>query len=277
MNEMKQIGVPLALVLCCGLAACTDKAPTTPSTPQNAPAPPARVVSNAPPEIADLRLSAGQVEAGDQIQATGFVSDAETPLDQLTYDWAATPSQGTFTGSGPQLFWRAPAGQKTPDLYTLTLTTTEKYKSNGDIQTNTSSRSATVHYNDSPAEVKQIGSNFLRDFGDFSKTPQQCVSYFSNSCASGKAAELSDITNNRELYHILGSTFTPANLSIDKTRTNATVSGPCTFDDIRNASQAHRHLSGTCVLTAVYENFQWWLCLSNFNDGTINLKASLTH
>jgi hypothetical protein len=71
----------------------------TPVTPPPVVEPP--VVRNDAPIISSITVSSPRVEADQAVVSTAFVSDAETPLDQLTYQWSATPVNGTFTGSGP--------------------------------------------------------------------------------------------------------------------------------------------------------------------------------
>ena len=64
---------------------------------------------------------------------------------------------------------------------------TEAYTSAGQAKQNIVSKSTTVHYNDSPAEVKFLGYDFLvLKFGNFNVSPAEAVSNFSDSCP-GKA------------------------------------------------------------------------------------------
>src|SRR5205085_9676256 len=155
-----------------------------------------------------------RVEADDEVVVTAYVRDAETPLDQLAYGWTAAPANGTFIGTGPQVRWRAPHLQPTPDLYTLTLSITEKYTQNGGGGENKVSRTAQVHYNDSYRKIYKLTSDFLTDFGNFSVRPQQTVRNFSDSC-QGKVAELHDVQDNRANYHILAATFTIARIDLN--------------------------------------------------------------
>ena len=209
--------------------------------------------------------------------------DAETPLSQLTYTWSASPQTGTFSGnsfSGNQalITWRPPKGQTTPNVYTVTLTVSEAFTSAGQARQNIVSNSATVHYNDSPAEVQELGYDFLvRKFGNFNVSPADAVSNFSDSC-SGKAAELGEITDNRANFHILSASFSSTTPAFNSSLTAGTVEGPCQFEDIPNTgpNAGHREfVSGTCVLTTVYENFRWLLCQSNFDPPYQTTLASL--
>jgi len=239
-------------------------------------------VTNTPPVIESLAIGA-RAEADRPIQIAATVKDAETSLSQLTYTWAASPQNGIFSGSsisGSQalIMWRPPKGEKTPDLYTVTLTVSEAYTSAGQAKQNSVSSSTTVHYNDSPAEMKTLGYDFLvYKFGNFNVSPAEAVSNFSDNCR-GKAAELDQIETNRQDFHILGASFPAPVATLDGSLTAGTVEGPCTFEDIPKSGPnvGHREfVSGTCLLTTVYENFRWFLCDSFFNPPYNTTPVSL--
>ena len=119
------------------MLACACGGPTTPSggtTPPPVvipPPPPPPPPPNNAPTITSVTLSSPRVEADQEVVVTASVADDVTPIDQLTYEWSAKPVDGTFSGSGPQVRWRAPHGQPTPSLYTLTLTVIENYVESG--------------------------------------------------------------------------------------------------------------------------------------------------
>jgi hypothetical protein len=237
-------------------------------TPPTPPTPPP-VVVNTPPVIQSIAVSSPRVDATDEIQVTSVVQDAETPLEQLTYTWSASPAIGTFTGTGAQVRWRpptagSPEASAMPVLYTLTLTVTERYTSAGEQKQNSASSTAQVHYNNSVAEISKLSMDFLTDFTTYSVTPEQCVRNFSDSCR-GKRAELTDVQQNRELFQILGGQFSVSSVTLNSDKTSANVVAPCTFFDIVKATGVHETVSGTCLLTAVYENWRWFLCDSNFS------------
>jgi hypothetical protein len=228
------------------------------------------VVNNTAPTIESVTIASSRAEANREIEVTASVKDAETPIDRLMYAWSAAPSSGTFTGSGATAMWRPPAGRTTPDLYTITLTVTESFTSAGRPKLNTVSSSASVHYNDSPAEVAFLAKDFLENkFGDFTVSPADAVSNFSDSCR-GKADERRDVELNRENFRILSATYTVDSINIFSGDSRATVRGRCVFEDIPksgpNAGRQQR-VAGICTLENVYENFKWFLCSSNF-DGT---------
>ena len=245
----------------CGGSSTTPSSPTP--TPQPQPTP------NAAPTIVSLTASSQRVDADAEVTLTAVVQDAETPLDQLTYQWSSTPIGGDFIGSGAQIRWRAPRGQTTPAIYSIKLTVVEKYVSAGQPAQQDVSKSVDVHYNDSPAEVRRIGMRFLTElFPDFTVAPAAAVQDFSVSCP-GKGFELSDVTNNRKNFHILSGSYSPGPIDFDSTKTSATVSGQCTFVDIptdpTNPFYNRREsVTGICTLTAVYESWRWYLCNSSF-------------
>jgi hypothetical protein len=238
------------------------------------------VVNNTAPTIESVTISTPRAEANREIQVTASVKDAETPVDQLTYTWSASPQNGTFTGSGAAAMWRPPAGQTTPDLYTIALTVTERFTSAGQPKTNTVSSSATVHYNDSPAEVTFLGKDFLEaKFGNYNVSPAEAVSNFSdsNSCRNSKASELSDVERNRKNFRILSATYSVDAIAFNVDNTRATVRGRCVFEDIPNSgvnAGKPQRVTGICTLTNVYENFRWFLCGSEFS-GTGTTLLSL--
>jgi hypothetical protein len=254
-------------------------------------APPPTV--NTPPTIESIAIGA-RAEADQAIQIAATVKDAETPISQLTYTWSASPQSGTFSGnsvSGSQavVMWRAPKGQKTPDLYTVTLTVSEAYTAAGQARQNVVSANATVHYNDSPAEVNAVAYDFLvYKFGNFSVSPAEAVINFSDSsqdqpdgktCSEQKAWELADVKFNRENFHILGASFTETTTSFNvPLMTYGSIDGRCQFEDIPNDGPnagRRQFVNGICHLTAAYENFRWLLCVSNFDGVGDPVLASL--
>jgi hypothetical protein len=262
------------------MSACSGTSTNpTPVTPPPAVVPP--VVRNDVPVIASMSLSSPRVEADQDVVVTAYVADAETPLDQLKYQWSATPVNGTFAGSGPIATWHAPRQQTTPDTYTLKLLILEDYTSAGQPQQNSVSSSIQVHYNDSPREIMTIGMKFLTElFPTYTIPANQAVVDFSDSC-SGKDGEYNDVVNNRANFQILSGTYTNVTVTPNADRTYADVSGTCVFSDIPKDPAnpnfgKHETVTGTCKLTAIYENWKWWLCSSSF-DGHGVSAASLRY
>jgi hypothetical protein len=227
---------------------------------------------NAPPVIRSLSVGP-RVEADDDVSVTADVADADTPLDQLTYEWSVAPAHGVFVGSGRQVVWKAPRGEPTPDVYVFSLTVTDRYMSGGAQRESKASSSLPVHYNDSHGETAGLGLAFLRDFANYSVSPEQVVRNFSDSCP-GKLAELQVIQNNRRDYQILGGDFSVALTGLYDNRTVGEIIAPCTFRNLSKATGKTETTSGTCTLTTVYENWKWQLCASRFSTSTAAMRLS---
>jgi hypothetical protein len=267
--------VILVLASGCGSPTTPTRPPSTPpvDTPPPPPPPP---TPNKAPIISSLTLSSPRVEADQEVVATAIVEDDVTPIDQLTYEWSARPVNGTFTGSGRQVRWRAPHLQTTPDTYTLTLMVTEKYTEIGVAKENKTTATVQLHYNDSYADISKLSLDFLNDFATYSMSPEQCVRNFSDSCR-GKADELNDIRANRTNFQIQSARLgTPAVL-FDANMTFANSDVPCTFVSIQKTTGKTETATGTCLLTGVYENFKWFLCDSNFRGSATTISARGLH
>jgi hypothetical protein len=244
-------------------------------SPPAAPTPTPPVVNNTPPIIQSMKVSADRVEADHELDVTASVTDAEVAPETLTYMWSASPANGTFTGSGPVVRWRAPTQQKTPDLYTLTLTVTETFLSAGLPKQNQVSSTVQVPYNDSPAEVRALAEEFYKDFGNSSVSAAACVRNFSDSCR-GKQEELANIQGNRDRtdYRIVGSTLSSSpHLTFDSGMTRGTFLQPCTFEDVSTTTGKRQRVSGDCYLSTVYEQWRWWLCDSHFFNGMVTSES----
>jgi len=62
---------------------------------------------------------ANLADAGEEIVVTAAVTDAETAVDRLTFEWSSPV--GTFAGAGPSVRWRAPASVPAPLVASLQL------------------------------------------------------------------------------------------------------------------------------------------------------------
>src|SRR5450830_1397731 len=140
-------------------------------------------------------------DLGESVAVTAKVHDAETPADQLDYQWSAPV--GTFTGTGASVVWQAPAtAATTPADVTITLKVVEHYGNpGGPVFSHDVSGTATVSLHDSVGEVGGMARQFLLDFSDSSITD---VSYimrnFDPSCkpAQDEAQQVAD--NRRQLW-----------------------------------------------------------------------------
>jgi len=245
-------------------AACSGN-PTQPtaSTPGqiNTPPPALRTA----PVITALSISP-RVEAEDDFALTATVEDADTPLDQLRYEWSVSPSRGTFLGTGRRVTWRAPRAEHSPDVYVFTLTVVDSYMNGSQPGEQRTSASVSAHYNDSHAETAALALEFLRDYANTSVSAEQVVRNFSDSCP-GKATELQHVQTNRRDYQMLGGDFSIELTGLYDDRTFGDVVAPCTFRSVSKSTGRSETTAGTCVLTTVYENWRWKLCGSQFTTG----------
>jgi hypothetical protein len=266
-KRIKTAGLLCALA---ALAGCEIAPPAAPSK-HDRPSPAKNVVFTAP-AVKSISVGATRVEVDQDVVVSATVDDAETPASALVYQWSATI--GTLTGSGAQVTWRLPKGTPaiTPADVVITLTVVERYaeaRADGSIverEHRATASAAPFRVHDSVAELGRLAVTFLVDlFGNSAVAPAACLVDFSDTCESGKEAELSDIIHNRATFVILSAQATVTSVVMNAARTEATVVAACTFQDRAIASGAIGTSSGDCILTAIYEAGRWWLCTSNFS------------
>jgi hypothetical protein len=235
-------------------------------------------VTNSPPVIQSIKV-ASRAEAATLIDVTATVQDQETNPATLTYNWTSTG--GSFTGTGAAVRWQAPAISR-PTAFDLTLTVVERYTVPADgggeeTRENRTASAVTVHVNDSTAEITALGATFIDDFLHSERSPESCLRNFSDSC-EGKQQELSDIRANRAMFvnNPAASSFGPASVGFFDSSSSrrqpvpasqapfAELLAPCRFAATNKTTGVSGVAVGTCQLTAVYENWQWYLCDSHF-------------
>ena len=250
----------------------------SPSGPGPVIPPPPPPPPNEPPRIQSITLQKDRLEAGEEISVSVVVSDTETPVEQLMYEWQN--DAGVFTGQGAAVRWRAPSGPQTPADYVLTVRVTEVYgapdASGVRPRHQVTGLSASIRVHDSPKELGDMAMRFLTDFANSSVAPEVAVREFSDSCR-GKREELEQVQDNRRNYQILSSQLRLRNVSVASSNASATVQVSCEFlSRILNCPAGAvncrpgltEHVRGECRLTSVYENRRWMLCESNF-DGEL--------
>lgn len=240
-----------------------------------------QAVTNTPPVVTGVtvrgagpREPAQYASLDETVNVSATVTDAETPVSQLTLVWTA--DAGTFTGSGITVTWKAPHEFRTPGPVTLTLTVTERYETTDSTglpvtRENQTRATSAVSVHDSVKEVGDLAVEFLVDFSK-QLDPAFVVRNFTASCG-GTADELSDVQRNNRDNLITSFTIgTPV--------TTVGFTGRCPFRDRfgdacaqvpvdwrstnRTTGQQGR-ASGTDQVTAVLENDRWRLCASDFN------------
>jgi hypothetical protein len=238
-----------------------------------------QTISNSAPVIESVTVSTERLEVGDEVTLSAAVTDAETPLDQLKFEWTA--AAGTISGQGTSVKWRAPGNGSTPQDYTVTLTVTETYGAAGATHIVTAT-SPTIRVHDSQKELGEMGVAFLTDFANSSIPASVCVRDFSDSC-SGKTDELNDITENRSHFEIIGSSLRLRGVTISSNNVRANMTVACSFTsrikkcdagDSKCTVGSVGTVAGDCALTGVYEQKRWWLCDSTFSGSVVTAGFS---
>lgn len=242
-------------------AACSG--PTTPP-----PTPPTDPGPQTAPVIRAITVPTSRVEAGVDIALSATVEDAETPLTQLTYQWAA--SAGTITGSGTTATWTIPKGITAGVDVTVTLTVIDNYQAlvNNQLvprQHVVVGTATPFRVHDSEAETKELARKFLLDlFGNSAIPPEGCLVDFTTvgRCARGRDLELKDIIDNRNLVFINSARIHSQTVSVSGNE--AVVVSYAEFFDTVIATGQPGHALGDFTLTAVYDSSRWWLCESTY-------------
>lgn len=242
--------------------------PTTPTPPAPPPTPPpVPVAPNTPPTVT-LAANTRHIEMLSDATFTATVTDAETPIDQLTYEWSAPA--GTFSGSsaltpsftGPVVRkWRSPREDRTPVFYTITVRVIENYVGQNGPAQNVATATYRIAVNNSPKELADLAGQFIIDFADSTTSAEYCVRNFSDTCR-GRAREIDDIRTNRSRYTILSLDWTITKVDIDYPRDIATVEIRSTFTSRVRSSGAIEIARGDNLITGILINDRWYLCES---------------
>jgi hypothetical protein len=211
----------------------------------------------------------------EAITVTATVIDAETPADQLKYEWSA--DTGTFSGTGREVTWRAPAQASTPAVVRLNLAVVETYQTTNSqgLPTTAENRvtgSIDIRLHASAKEVRDMAVDFLVAFSQQRLSPDQIVSNFSDSCP-GKRAERGQVADNQ-------ATFTITSYSVEPNpQTDVAFGGTCRFRNVAGdacvyvpvrwvstvkADGSTEIATGTDQVSAIYESDRWRLCDSDF-------------
>jgi hypothetical protein len=243
--------------------------------------------SNVAPAIQSLTVQGSRpnqpsafADLGESIVVQATVTDAETPLGNLTYQWSAPA--GSFEGAGTSVIWRAPQSFATPGTVVLTLTVIEKYTTGtGSAALQREHRvtaDTTVRVHDSAKEVGDMARSFLLLFSDSSVSPEVVVQDFLPGCGAGGAgreAELNDVIENRAEVTITQHNIGPATVSINfggvcafrRRAGDACAQVPVEWRDVEKGTGIPGHTQGTEYLTAIYNGTRWGLCDAEI-DGT---------
>jgi hypothetical protein len=250
--------------------------------------------TNAPPSISGISSRSSRpnvpnrfADLEETITVTATVIDAETPADQLRYEWTA--DSGAIAGTGREIQWRAPAQATTPATVRLTLTVVETYQT-----TNSQGLPATaenrvtgtfdVRLHASAKEVRDMAVDFLTEFSQQRLAPEQIIRNFSDSC-HGKVDELDDVRKNQRDRKI-NTYFVEPNPPVEIAfggvcRNRGRTGDACAYVPVRwqstiVASGGSELAVGNDQVNAIYQGNRWWLCDSDFiGTTTINGRPSL--
>ncbi|MFI5077200.1 MAG: IPT/TIG domain-containing protein [Vicinamibacteria bacterium] len=251
--------------------------------------------TNQPPAISGISSRSARpgvpnrfADLDETITVTATVIDAETPSDQLKYEWTA--ESGTFTGTGREVSWRAPAQATTPATVRLTLTVVETYQTVNAQGLPVSAEHRVpgtfdVRLHASAKEVRDMAVDFLVEFSQQRLSPEQIVRNFSDSCP-GKSDELRDVRDNQDKRTITSYNVEPnppvevafGGVCRDRGRHgDACAYVPVRWQSTVKATGKPETAIGTDQVNAIYENSRWRLCDSDFIgtttlDGRISLK-----
>jgi hypothetical protein len=223
-----------------------------------------------PPVIRAITVPTSRVEAGANITLTATVEDAETPLTQLAYQWAA--SAGTISGSGTTATWTMPAGIKTGVNVTISLTVVDTYDAvvNNQVvkqQFTVIGTSSVFRVHDSVAETKELARRFLIDlFGNSAVPVEACLADFTElgRCAEGKRKERDDIVEHRKNYVVVSAQIDSQTARFFGSN-DGEVRSISRFRDRVIATGFVGDFCGDFVLTTVYAEGRWWLCESTLD------------
>lgn len=251
---------------------------------------------NAPPTVGPLQVTHARAKQpttlatiGDRVALTVAVNDVETPASQLTYEWTANPSLGTFTGTGAAVEWQAPASTTSPQIVLLLLTVIEKYQEPDSTglpiqREHRIQRSVTMRVHDSVKEIGDMAHDFLTQFSISSVSPDYVLRNFSRTCDGGRgyADELGDVEAHRAGYTMLSYTIGPPAVTFAYGSASAACAWPGTpgdacakvavvWNDQKKSTGEKNTVTGNDYVSAVYEGERWYLCHSKF-ESTSSLR-----
>jgi hypothetical protein len=274
------MALALASLLAVGSCGGSPTKPTTPvpQPPVVTPPPPAPPPTpNTAPLIGGLTAQgtrtkepANLADANEEIVLTATVSDAETAVDKLTFEWSSPV--GTFSGSGTTVRCRAPGSVPAPLVANLQLRVVD-----GDQRVN---RTVAVQVHDHAREVGDMATLFLREFSDSTIPASTVMRNFLPDCY-GTEAETREVQDNRAKFRITKWFVGDAAVTVD-------FGGACPYEDrpgdacsvntvrwesVLVPGGGHDAVAGVDQVAAVYRRDRWWLCDSKFDGHPVSGTA----
>ena len=264
-------------------AACGDS-PTQPGPNPNPNPPPPPPVNNTAPAISSItvqgtrtRQPANFADVGETIPVVATVTDAESNVDTLQYNWTAT--LGTFSGTGRSVSWMAPATIAQPVTVTITLEVVERFGTN---QENKVSRTATVALHDSVKEVGDMSVRFLTEFSkpQSNKDVNDIMRDFKASACPDPGeieGERGDVIRHYSNFFMNSYEIGSPQVSIgfggscfEGVRGDACVSVAVRWDSTNVSEGRRATTAGTDHITSTFSTAdnRWWLCSSRFRSPT---------
>jgi hypothetical protein len=220
---------------------------------------------NEPSRFADLN---------EEILVTALITDAETSPDALIYEWVA--DQGTFSGAGRAVKWKAPEAGVTPRAVTLKVTVIERFQIANDagVPVNQEHRvegSTVVQVHDSAKEVGALVTRFLENFSRSSVPASTVMQDFFPTCY-GTADERDEVERNRRELIITSSFVGPPAVTVNFTGVCPYRNRPgdaCSNSEVKWTSDVRaggsESVAGFDHVAAVYREPRWWLCDSQWD------------
>lgn len=256
-------------------------------------------VDNAPPVLQSLTAKGTRQNEPSQyatfdetLAVSATVTDAETPVSALSFEWSA--DGGSFAGTGASVTWQAPRNAGATVLH---VKITESYSApdpNGlPVQkTNVVTGDVTVDVHDETAEIAAMAKDFLVLFSQSSNPPATVLHNFTDACP-GKSAEYGDVVRDRQNFQIVDWSVGDPRVTVSFKSFSPFRSR---FADAWAAVAVHwvskclttnpsvgcpsagtiRDDRGTDWVTAVYEatGRRWWLCDSDYEPQSSTAAAA---
>ncbi len=245
---------------------------------------PAPVIKNVSVQGSRKNQPSGYADLGETVTVRATVEDAETPVEGLVFEWAAT--QGTITGTGPSITWKAPAEGTVPLAVTLTLTVVERFVTSDtavpEIRENTVVQTTPVDVHDAIKEVGEMATRFLENFSKSTVPTSVVMEDFLPECY-GTEEERHDVEDNRREYTITSWSVGPAAVTVDfggtcsfrSRRGDACSNSDVRWESFKNGTGETGGVVGVDQVAAVYRDRKWWLCDSQFNGQPIGTSRGM--
>jgi hypothetical protein len=260
-------------------------------------------VRNEPPQIRSISAygsrpnePAQYADVNEAISVSAVVTDADTAVADLTFEWSADRS-GTFAGQGPTVLFTP---TQTGSPVTITLQVKESYQ---DVEGSTGLPARAEHIvnaiipvdvHDAVTEVGGMAREFLQLFSQTPIPPNTVLHNFQDGCGPGglgRAQELDDVIGNRDLFVIQPNwsvglpRVTVAFQSYSPFRASPADAWAAVDADWTSACQKVnvergcpsidyvRRDVGTDWVTAHYDSStrRWWLCASDWEGRSNSL------